>query len=593
MSYLTKYTPRGQGRAAAVKTLTPASKPIPGREKDMVLNAAGGYVFKADDWTKLSRFLILGSEGGSFYINERKLTKLNCEAADRCIREDGKRVVDMVVDVSTNDRALKTDPALFVLAMAAAAGGKSPTEKDIEVRKYALNALPKVARTATHLFHWIEFVQGFRGWGRSLRATVANWYAGKRADKLAYQALKYKSRDGWSHTDVFRLAHPVTSDLALSAVFNYIARPDESPLKKGVSEIVEALSKRGKKVDFKLPLTKAGVAKSFEDMDFGTRGLIQIAAAEELVHLEGKGKDSVKQAIRLITEYNLPREAVPTQLQKSPEVWEALLNADMGLGAMLRTLNRMTASGLLTDRSEATKLVRERLRNKELLQKAHIHPLAILIALRQYAAGRGEKGDLSWTAVQKIVDALDEAFYASFEFVEPTGKDILVAVDCSGSMQSSHVMGVPNMTAAEAAAAMALVIAATEPDVELVRFGTSVSKLAITPRMRLNDAMRAVMNSAQGTDLSLPFKYAMSQSKKDKFDAVVSLTDNETWAGYSHPLEALRDLRRKHGQVLAVNCSTVATRNTALDGKTGGVLEVVGFDAAMPNLINEFIKGNV
>ena len=51
---------------------TPQSKPIPGRE--MVKNAAGGFVFKADSWTRMERFLILGSEGNTYYVGERELT---------------------------------------------------------------------------------------------------------------------------------------------------------------------------------------------------------------------------------------------------------------------------------------------------------------------------------------------------------------------------------------------------------------------------------------------------------------------------------------------------------------------------------------
>jgi 60 kDa SS-A/Ro ribonucleoprotein len=587
MSYLNKYTPRGAGRAA-IQPKTPATKPLPGRKQDMIKNSHGQYVFKTSDWDQLSRFLILGTEDGSFYINERNLTLANCKVADKCIEIDGKRVVDMVVDVSVNDRALKTDPALFVLAMAAAAGGKSPSEKDIEVRKYAISKLPQVARTATHLYHWVGFVQQFRGWGRTLRAAIQNWYATKRADKVAYQALKYKSRDGWSHKDVFRLAHPMTSDLALSAVFKYIARPDESPLKEGITALSAKVGKRG--VDLGVPLTKAKLAKSFDEMDFGTKGLVQIAAAEELLHIDGSDKAAVKQAINLITEFKLPREAVPTHLQTNATVQEALLNADMGLTAMVRTLNRMTASGLLDARSAATRLVVSKLGDKDVLRNAHIHPMTLLIALRQYAAGRGDKGSLTWSPVQRIVDALDEAFYASFEFVEATKKDILVAVDISGSMDA-NVHGVSNLSCRDAAGAMALVMLNAEPNVELIAFGTSLHSPRISKRMRLDDVITALSRYNEGTNITLPFVYAEQQ--KARYDAIVSFTDSETWANRNHTMDHLRAVRRKHGMVLAINCATEANRATGLDSKEPGVLEVSGFDAALPQLVTEFIKGKV
>ena len=65
-----------------------------------------------------------------------------------------------------------------------------------------------MARIGTHLFHFMEYVEGFRGWGRGLRQAVASWYTARPADELAYQAVKYQQRDGWSHRDALRLAHP-------------------------------------------------------------------------------------------------------------------------------------------------------------------------------------------------------------------------------------------------------------------------------------------------------------------------------------------------------------------------------------------------
>ncbi len=66
---------------------------------------------------------------------------------------------------SREGRAPKNDPALFALALAAGSA-------DEATRKAALDALPQVARTGTHLFQFATFVEGFRGWGRSLRRAV-------------------------------------------------------------------------------------------------------------------------------------------------------------------------------------------------------------------------------------------------------------------------------------------------------------------------------------------------------------------------------------------------------------------------------------
>ena len=46
----------------------PQSAPIAG--SGQVPNSAGGFAWAVDDWTRLRRFLVLGSEGGSYYASE-------------------------------------------------------------------------------------------------------------------------------------------------------------------------------------------------------------------------------------------------------------------------------------------------------------------------------------------------------------------------------------------------------------------------------------------------------------------------------------------------------------------------------------------
>jgi 60 kDa SS-A/Ro ribonucleoprotein len=112
--------------------------------------------------------------------------------------------VSRIVDISDQGRAPKNDPALFALALAAKLG-------DVETRRAAFAALPRVARIGTHLFHFAEYVKALGGWGRGTMRAFARWYTDMEAGRLAHQAVKYQSRDGWSHRDLLRKAHPVGS----------------------------------------------------------------------------------------------------------------------------------------------------------------------------------------------------------------------------------------------------------------------------------------------------------------------------------------------------------------------------------------------
>src|SRR5258708_5108880 len=102
---------------------TPQSEPIPGTAQ--VANSAGGYAWQLDDWARLDRFLVLGCEGGTFYVGERELTVENAQTVARCIAADGLRAIRQIVAISDAGRAPKNDPAIFSLAMAAKLGDEA------------------------------------------------------------------------------------------------------------------------------------------------------------------------------------------------------------------------------------------------------------------------------------------------------------------------------------------------------------------------------------------------------------------------------------------------------------------------------------
>src|SRR6266436_4291727 len=192
---------------------TPQSQPIPGSAQ--VPNSAGGYSWEVDDWMRFDRFLILGAEGGTYYITERDLVKENHDTVVRCIKANGIRAVNRIVEISDSGRAPKNDPASFALALVAAHG-------NTEAKALAFQNLGKVCRIGTHLFHFAGYVNALRGWGRGLRNAVAGWYVGRQADDLAHQAVKYQQRDGWSHSDLLRLAHPKAPSREHEAVFRWM-----------------------------------------------------------------------------------------------------------------------------------------------------------------------------------------------------------------------------------------------------------------------------------------------------------------------------------------------------------------------------------
>jgi 60 kDa SS-A/Ro ribonucleoprotein len=178
-------------------------------------------------------------------------------------------------------------------------------------------------------------------------------------------------------------------------------------------------------------------------------------------------------------------------------------------------------------------------------------------------------------------------------------------------MAGGQVAGVPGLTPRDASAALALVTAATESQVEIVGFfagkggyakrgralhygyADGLTPLAIGPRQRLDDAVKTVSNlPVGGTDCALPMQYA--QAYEREIDTFVIYTDSETWAGDVHPAQALADYRRVSGiDARLVVVGMVSNGFSIADPRDPGMLDVVGFDTATPELIADFARGAV
>lgn len=517
---------------------TPQGERAPGRS-DQVVNSAGGYVFQVGEWDRLDRFLILGSDKPTYYASARSLTIDNSDHIVELIEKDGKRVVERAVHISLTGRAPKNDPALWVLALASKFGNEA-------VRKLAYESLPKVARIGTHLFTFVEYRESLGGWGAGMRRAISRWYTERKPESLAYQLLKYKQRGGWSHRDMLRLAHPVTDSLLHKLLFDYVCHPDQFDEARIASE------------DF------PSIVKTYE-------------AAQRAA-----------QTGAVVPEYakELTREMLPTEWLKHVGVWHAML-PKMPITAMIRNLGVMSANGSMKPLSDQVDHVVSVLGDEEILKAGRVHPIQLLLAQRTYAKGSGFRGGANWDVIPQVVDALDDAFYASFQNVEPTGKRFLLGLDVSGSMGWSSDIMQPR----EIAAAMAMTFLRTEPKTYCFGFSNQFVDLGLSPKMRLDDVMRRTSGLPfMSTDCAVPMRHATQHGIEA--DVFVVITDNETWAGHVHPFEALRTYRQKTGiPAKLVVLGVTSTGFTIADPSDAGMLDVVGFDAAVPRIVSDFVRG--
>lgn len=532
---------------------TPQSEPDPTVATRQKRNSAGGYVFKTSDEAKIHRFLTLGTTGGTYYASERELTKANAEVVLAAARDRGRWLAEQAYQISIAGRAPKQNPAIFALAAVAGLG-------DEEARRFALAHMPAVCRTGTTLFTFARYVSQFRGRGPALCKAIARWYTERPVEDVAYQAVKYRSRDGMSHRDLLRLSHPKVPDGPRNDLFKWIV---DGERRSEVPALVHA----------------------FE-------------AAQTV------GPTAVAQ---LIAGYPLSWEMIP-DASRTAEVWQALIRKGMPQGALLRQLPTLTRLGVLDD-SAVLATVTEQLTDAERLRKARVHPVNVLIAARTYASGHGLRGSSTWEPKRQVIDALDAAFYAAYGAVQVANKRTLIALDVSGSMGAS-ISGMP-LSVREAAAALSLVTLATEPVCDIVGFTSSatpsrgysswsrmrsdnpITELTISPRQRLDDVVNYTSRlDFGGTDCSLPMRWALEKGKA--YDSFLIFTDNETWAGPEHVHQSLARYRERTGiPARQVVVGMTATDCSIADPADPLTLDVAGFDAAVPNLIADFSRGEV
>lgn len=514
----------------------PQSLPLPG----MIANSAGGYAFPVSKWERLLRFLILGSDQGSYYASARELTLNSLSNVISCYEEDFRRTLETIEVISVANRAPRRLPAIVSLSLAFL----DPRE---QVRKAAADVIPSVIRTGTDMADFIGALRAMKiNMGRVLRRGIAAWYTSKSPNDLVYTLIKYKQRNGVHVHDVFNLVHPKPQTAEQEMLFRWVVRKET--------------------LDF-----------PSDDAPFWAK---RLWAAQEIL------KADVATATKLIEAYKLPREVVPTQLLGRREVWEALF-PHMPLTAMIRNLNVMAKHGLFDDARQAR--VVERL-TPTIIIEAGIHPITILKAYTAFEKNNN---------YPEIKNALERAFYAAFGCVIPTRKRLVVAIDVSASMRGSMIT--PTLSAHVAASAMALIFKATEPYEPIyLAFAGDLGKKkevsGITPLKvhgkSLSDFMESasmMMRNFTVTDCSLPMRWALQNDVR--VDAFIVLTDNETWAGEIHPVAALAQYRARCTPDAALVVVAMTANNVSIaDPNDARMLDVVGFDTAAPEIINAFIS---
>ena len=524
-------------------TATPQSQPIPGREREMVRGRSGGYMFDPGSWKMLTRCLLIGTAQSTYYAGKHDLTGDFTDVLLACVDEDPDRTASEIVAAS-DGRSINNSAPLFALVLLSM--GDSPAAKRAFVEIF-----PKVVRTGSHFYEWLNYTKSLRGFGKVIRECGTSWLANPDVKHLAYQLLKYQQRHGFTHRDALRLFHVKPDTQEHQALYDW-------------------------------------VVNGWEDLpkQVPTGPMSQIWWYEWL-------KRNPASTCMAIAEGRLTHEMVAPIGQMDEKAWQ-LLFEDMPIGALLRNLGSLTEIGVLrVHKSKNLKRVEKVLTSRDRLRKGRIHPIDVLKALKTYrSGGRVGRSKKTWDPIPRICDILEKALELSFQTVEPTGKTFLHAVDVSGSMSWATISSV-NLTCCEIATVMALVTAKAEKNYAIRGFSTSFKDLGITARDSFHSAMqKASLQNFGGTDASVAYDWAIK--KKFWTDVFCFWTDSESWAGRRHPSQALAEYRRKvNPEAKAIYVTLAPYQISLVDPKDPLSWDFGGFDPDAPRAIQMIAKGEL
>ena len=461
-------------------------------DPDQVQGLAGGFVWQISDKEQVTRYLIIGSEGGNFYQTPQQVSSQCASCVLRMTRtpDNFKWLCDTIREVSIEGRAAKQESILLALATIIVF---APTPS---AKTEALAIVSDCVRILTHLYMLMGYIKIFSnaghpaltsatsaptvvigsGIGRGIRRVFGEYFYSRTGIEIANLITKYKNREGWTIKDVLRLIHinpkRMKDDggrLIIDHVFGRSVTPS----------FIEPQSREST-----TPTPDASQCHSISPSLGGAPPspvAVLLSAIKEIHAIALRSTITTTQELdriaNLIKQVGLCREQLPTQLFKYRKVWEALLTnkgaggkgKGMPLTALIRNLGKLStaeigiiSSPVSTKRAEVqsledgtlTKHICDRITDEDDIKRTRIHPYNILVAMLTYKKGSGDKGSLSWTPNIQIIAALDKAFKLSFKNIKPTGKRIKIALDVSGSMSSAFCAGSSVVNCASGSVAM-------------------------------------------------------------------------------------------------------------------------------------------
>jgi 60 kDa SS-A/Ro ribonucleoprotein len=373
---------------------------------------------------------------------------------------------------------------------------------------------------------------GRKSLGTLPKRLVQNWFA-SRSDEQIFRASVGNDP---SLADVIRMVHPKPATASRAALFGYlIGQPHDASALPEVVKQFEAFKK--------------GESATVPDVPF------QMLTALELTSQHWK---------------QIAAKA-PWQMTRM-------------------NLNTFARHGVFED-AALTKVIADRLKDRNAIQRARVFPYQLLMAYKQTGSD----------VPAVIREALQDAMEIATANVPSMIGQVYVCPDVSGSMHSAITGARKGATSAvrcvDVAALVAACVLRQSPSAEAIPFKEDVVKgLALNPRDSvMTNAEKMTAIKPGGTNCSAPL--AWLNTRRAIGDLVIFVSDNESWVDKSRgrgtaTMEqwAIFKSRNPAAKLVCIDLQPYAAAQ-AIDTGRNDVLNIGGFSDTVFDVIAEFAKG--
>lgn len=471
--------------------------------------------------------------------------------------------------------------------------------EDTDLKHEIYLGLLDIVHSYEDLTLFIKLKQGEKkGFSNGLKQFVKSWYSKRTNDELVDIVSRKRRANGYSHLDLIRLSHiKVPEDSVLKVVFQ-----------RGSKFVQQHQQKQAQEQQAEPEKNSA----NNEDKSNGDEVVPGKNDKERLVTIARfKTCEDPKAAIEMINQHKLPVDLLPSHLQKSPEVLEALVPA-MHYRTLLKQLWIIYDLNLLDSKNTLSKKVAFALANNKSLSAAKLHPFEIFSTWRLYEKNQRyldsvkEEHRVKRLAKTKIVPnpgickKLKAAFEQSFEFAPSLGQRVIVTIDNRHGLYQKSIISRhkhPHISVFEASLIIALTLLKREKDVKVLTFTeTGVEPLAIQKSMTFEDAFKFCMEKKQSKTkhtLEAPVTYAKENDLK--IDVFITIGDSViNMAGQGKvPTATIVNYRKavklNNARYVAIGLSR-AKQDLKFTVDDVKILELGGFSPDTAKIIEHFCK---